>query len=107
MIHEPENLRTSNKYNNYINKGNNGQKFANFEGSNYSNVDWNLIYKNWKLLYDKFKNTRRCENSKLSKYRMLRLRYLKENKKAEYTSLFMDKKLQNYLVKIHKKDLIY
>ena len=45
-IHEPENLRPSNNYNNYINKGNKQHKFSNFEGSNYSNIDWNLLYDN-------------------------------------------------------------
>ena len=45
-IHEPENLRPSNNYNNYINKENKQHKFANFEGSNYSNIDWNLLYDN-------------------------------------------------------------
>lgn len=40
--------------------------------------------------------------SKLSKYGRLRLRYLKGNKKAEYTILFMDNKLQNHLIEIDK-----
>ena len=40
--------------------------------------------------------------SKLGKYGRLRLRYLKENKKAEYTILFMDNKLQNHLIEIDK-----
>ncbi len=40
--------------------------------------------------------------SKLGKYGRLRLHYLKENKKAEYTILFMDNKLQNHLMEIDK-----
>lgn len=40
--------------------------------------------------------------SKLGKYGRLRLRYLKEIKKAEYTILFMDNKLQNHLMEIDK-----
>lgn len=40
--------------------------------------------------------------SKLGKYGRLRLHYLKENRKAEYTILFMDNKLQNHLMEIDK-----
>lgn len=40
---------------------------------------------------------------KISKYGKLRLKYLKENKKAEYTVLLMDNKLQEHLVQIDKQ----
>ena len=38
------------------------------------------------------------ENFKIGKYGNLRLRYLKEHKKAEYTILLMDNKLQKHLM---------
>lgn len=40
------------------------------------------------------------KNFKIGKYRNLRLRYLKEHKKAEYTILLMDNKLQKHLMDI-------
>ena len=39
---------------------------------------------------------------KIGKYGKMRLRYLKENKKAEYTVLFIENKLQEHLVDIDK-----
>ena len=45
------------------------------------------------------------ENTKgfiLSKYGRMRLRYLKEHKKAEYTILLMNNKLQSHLIEIDK-----
>lgn len=42
------------------------------------------------------------KNFKIGKYGKLRLRYLKENKKAEYTILLMDNKLQKHLMDIDK-----
>ena len=38
------------------------------------------------------------KNFKIGKYGNLRLRYLKEHKKAEYTILLMDNKLQKHLI---------
>ena len=38
----------------------------------------------------------------LGKYRKLRLRYLKEHKKAEYSILLMDNKLQKHLMEVDK-----
>ena len=43
------------------------------------------------------KNTK---NFKIGKYGKLRLNYLKENKRAEYTILLMDNKLQKHLMDI-------
>lgn len=40
------------------------------------------------------------KNFKIGKYGKLRLNYLKENKKAEYTILLMDNKLQKHLMDI-------
>lgn len=40
------------------------------------------------------------KNFKIGKYGNLRLRYLKENKKAEYTILLMDNKLQKHLMDV-------
>ena len=40
------------------------------------------------------------KNFKIGKYGNLRLRYLKEHKKAEYTILLMDNKLQKHLMDI-------
>lgn len=40
------------------------------------------------------------KNFKIGKYGNLRLRYLKEHKKAEYTILLMDNKLQKHLIDI-------
>ena len=40
------------------------------------------------------------KNFKVGKYGKLRLRYLKEHKKAEYTILLMDNKLQKHLMDI-------
>ena len=40
------------------------------------------------------------KNFKIGKYGRLRLRYLKENKKAEYTVLLMENKLQEHLMEI-------
>ncbi|MBO5412909.1 MAG: TnpV protein [Clostridia bacterium] len=40
------------------------------------------------------------KNFKIGKYGKLRLRYLKEHKKAEYTILLMDNKLQKHLMDI-------
>lgn len=42
------------------------------------------------------------KNFKIGKYGKLRLRYLKEHKKAEYTILLMDNELQKHLMKIDK-----
>ena len=42
------------------------------------------------------------KNFKVGKYGKLRLRYLKEHKKAEYTILLMDNKLQKHLMDIDK-----
>ena len=42
------------------------------------------------------------KNFKIGKYGKLRLRYLKEHKKAEYTILLMDNKLQKHLIDIDK-----
>jgi len=42
------------------------------------------------------------KNFKMGKYGNLRLRYLKEHKKAEYTILLMDNKLQKHLMDIDK-----
>ena len=39
-------------------------------------------------------------NFKIGKYGKLRLNYLKENKKAEYTILLMDNKLQKHLINV-------
>ena len=43
------------------------------------------------------------KNFKLGKYGKLRLNYLKDFKKAEYTILLMDNKLQKYLMQIDKQ----
>ena len=40
------------------------------------------------------------KNFKIGKYGNLRLRYLKEHKKAEYTILLMDNKLQKHLMDV-------
>ena len=40
------------------------------------------------------------KNFKIGKYGKLRLRYLKEHKKAEYTILLMDNKLQKHLMDV-------
>ena len=40
------------------------------------------------------------KNFKIGKYGNLRLRYLKEHKKAEYTLLLMDNKLQKHLMDV-------
>ena len=48
------------------------------------------------VLENKMKNT--C----IGKYGRLRLRYLKQYKKAEYTILFMEDKLQEHLIEIDK-----
>ena len=42
------------------------------------------------------------KNFEIGKYGKLRLRYLKEHKKAEYTILLMDNKLQKHLMEIDK-----
>jgi len=42
------------------------------------------------------------KNFKIGKYGKLRLKYLKENKRAEYTILLMDNKLQKHLMDIDK-----
>ena len=42
------------------------------------------------------------KNFKIGKYGNLRLNYLKENKRAEYTILLMDNKLQKHLMDIDK-----
>ena len=42
------------------------------------------------------------KNFKIGKYGNLRLRYLKEHKKAEYTILLIDNKLQKHLMDIDK-----
>ncbi len=42
------------------------------------------------------------KNFKLGKYGKLRLNYLKQNRKAEYTILLMDNKLQKHLINIDK-----
>lgn len=42
------------------------------------------------------------KNFKIGKYGNLRLRYLKEHKKAEYTILLIDNKLQKHLIDIDK-----
>lgn len=39
---------------------------------------------------------------KIGKYGRMRLRYLKENKKAEYTILLIENKLQNHLMEVDK-----
>ena len=39
---------------------------------------------------------------KIGKYGRMRLRYLKENKKAEYTILLIENKLQEYLMEVDK-----
>lgn len=43
------------------------------------------------------------KNFKLGKYGKLRLKYLKDFKKAEYTILLMDNKLQKHLMQIDKQ----
>ena len=43
------------------------------------------------------------KNFKLGKYGKLRLNYLKDLKKAEYTILLMDNKLQKHLMEIDKQ----
>lgn len=42
------------------------------------------------------------KNFKIGKYGKLRLRYLKEHKKAEYTILLMDNELQKHLMEVDK-----
>lgn len=42
------------------------------------------------------------KNFKIGKYGRMRLRYLKENKKAEYTILLMENKLQEHLIEVDK-----
>lgn len=42
------------------------------------------------------------KNFKIGKYGNLRLRFLKEHKKAEYTILLMDNKLQKHLIDVDK-----
>ena len=42
------------------------------------------------------------KNFEIGKYGKLRLRYLKEHKKTEYTILLMDNKLQKHLMEIDK-----
>lgn len=42
------------------------------------------------------------KNFEIGKYGKLRLRYLKEHKKVEYTILLMDNKLQKHLMEIDK-----
>lgn len=42
------------------------------------------------------------KNFELGKYGKLRLRYLKEHKKAEYTILLMDNELQKHLMDVDK-----
>jgi len=42
------------------------------------------------------------KNFKIGKYGKLRLNYLKENKRAEYTILLIDNKLQKHLMDIDK-----
>ena len=39
---------------------------------------------------------------KIEKYGRMRLRYLKENKKAEYTILLIENKLQEHLMEVDK-----
>ena len=39
---------------------------------------------------------------KIGKFGRMRLRYLKENKKAEYTILLIENKLQKYLMEVDK-----
>lgn len=43
------------------------------------------------------------KNFKLGKYGKLRLKYLRDFKKAEYTILLMDNKLQKHLMQINKQ----
>lgn len=43
------------------------------------------------------------KNTSVGKYERLRLKYLKQYKKAEYTILFMDNKLQEHLEQIDKE----
>lgn len=42
------------------------------------------------------------KNFEIGKYGKLRLRYLKEHKKAEYTILLMDNELQKHLIEVDK-----
>ena len=42
------------------------------------------------------------QNVKLGKYGRMRARYLKENKKAEYTIMLIENTLQDHLIKIDK-----
>lgn len=42
------------------------------------------------------------KNFEIGKYGKLRLRYLKEHKKAEYTILLMDNELQKHLMEVDK-----
>ena len=42
------------------------------------------------------------KNVKLGKYGRMRARYLKENKKAEYTIMLIENTLQDYLIEIDK-----
>lgn len=42
------------------------------------------------------------KNFELGKYGKLRLKYLKEHKKAEYTILLMDNELQKHLIEVDK-----
>ena len=47
--------------------------------------------------------TENIKNFKLGKYGKLRLNYLKDFKKAEYTILLMDNRLQKHLMQIDKQ----
>ena len=42
------------------------------------------------------------QNVKLGKYGSMRARYLKENKKAEYTTMLIENTLQDHLIEIDK-----
>lgn len=44
----------------------------------------------------------KMKNSYIGKYGRLRLKYLKQYKKAEYTILFMEDELQEHLIRIDK-----
>ena len=47
-------------------------------------------------------NIKKQNTNGINKYGYLRLRYLKENKKALYTTLLMTNKLTNYLISVSK-----
>lgn len=61
----------------------------------------NKLYISWRLLYAKF-GIKAKKKVTLNKYGRLRLNYLKEHKKVEYTILFMEGRLNKHLKEIQK-----